>query len=179
MINYYERAHCLNEYRIEHHISPNVDYSIWSFVNDTSGMIDFAGLFTIIIAAGIVASEFNWGTIKLLLIRPIKRVENSRCKIYDSFVVWFIHDIYFVCLILDVLGALLFGMPENAVPYLNYYEGEITEQSMPFHLLIFYGFKSISMFMLATMAFMISAVFRNSSSGNWIICYFSCLWAGK
>ena len=58
---------------MDHEIPPNEDYSIWKFVSDTSNLIQFAGLFAIIIAAGIVASEFNWGTIKLLLIRPIDR----------------------------------------------------------------------------------------------------------
>lgn len=161
-INYYERQIALNEYRIEHQISPNEEYSIWSFVNDTSLMIDFAGLFTIIIAAGIIASEFNWGTIKLLLIRPIKRGKILAAK--------FMTVLLFGLLMLSILfglsallGAVLFGFPENPTPYLNYYEGTITEQSMPLHLLVFYGLESINMFMLATMAFMISAVFRNSS----------------
>ncbi len=63
----------------------------------------------------------------------------------------------------SLLGVILFGTPETAVPYLNYYDGKITEQSMALHLLIFYALKSINMIMLATMAFMISAVFRNSS----------------
>ena len=68
-----ERDIALKEYRLDHNISPNQDYSLWEFVSDTSNLIQFAGLFAIIIAAGIVASEFNWGTIKLLLIRPIDR----------------------------------------------------------------------------------------------------------
>ena len=58
---------------------------------------------------------------------------------------------------------ILFGTPEIAVPYLNYFDGEITEQSFALHLVILYVMKSINMVMLATMAFMISAVFRNSS----------------
>ena len=70
---YYERHIAINEYRIKHNISPHEEYSIWSFVNDISRMIDFVGIFIITIAAGIVASEFNWGTIKLLFIRPIRR----------------------------------------------------------------------------------------------------------
>ena len=63
----------------------------------------------------------------------------------------------------SLLGFILFGTPETAVPYLNYFDGEITEQNMALHLVIFYAMKSINMIMLATMAFMISAVFRNSS----------------
>lgn len=161
-IHYYERQISLNQYRIEHQISPNEEYSIWGFVNDTSQMIDFAGLFTIIIAASIVASEFNWGTIKLLLIRPIRRGKILAAK-YMSVILFGLLMLSILFVFSALLGALLFGFPENPSPYLSYYEGVITEQSMFTHLLIYYGLKSVSMFMLATMAFMISAVFRNSS----------------
>lgn len=46
----YQREIALNEYRILHDISPNEEYSVWGFVSDTSQLIEFAGLFTIIIA---------------------------------------------------------------------------------------------------------------------------------
>lgn len=162
MVYFNERQIALNEYRIEHQVSPNEEYSIWSFLNDTSSIIDFVGMFTIIIAAGIIASEFNWGTIKLLLIRPMNRGKILASK----FITVLLFGLLMVTILFSFsgfLGAILFGFPENAVPYLNYYEGNITEQSMFTHLLIFYGLESINMFMLATMAFMISAVFRNSS----------------
>ena len=73
VIDSIERDIAVNQYRIDNNISPNEEYSMWRFVGDASNMIQFAGMFSIIIAGGIVASEFNWGTIKLLLIRPIDR----------------------------------------------------------------------------------------------------------
>ena len=123
-------------------------------------MIDFAGLFTIIIAAGIVASEFNWGTIKLLLIRPIKRGKILVSKYMTVLLFGLLHDSISYLAFLDPTRALIFGLPDNPSTVFNYYQGVITEQSMPFtHLLIYYGLQSIGTFMLATMAFMISAVF--------------------
>ncbi|MBB6453217.1 ABC-2 type transport system permease protein [Salirhabdus euzebyi] len=162
MIDSYQRDIAINKYRIEHNLSPHQDYSVWGFVYDASNIIQFAGLFVIIVAAGIVASEFNWGTIKLLLIRPI-----SRGKIL---VAKYITVILFALLMLiisfaysSLVGVILFGTPETTAPHLNYYNGTITEQNMGVHLIILYSLKSINMLMLATMAFMISAVFRNSS----------------
>ncbi|WP_370223434.1 ABC transporter permease [Cytobacillus sp.] len=162
MMEQYQREIAINEYRIKNDISPNQEYSVWGFVSDTSQLIEFAGLFTIIIAGGIVASEFTWGTIKLLLIRPIKRVKILGAK--------YITVILFGLMVLAVLfgysallGGILFGFPEKAIPYLYYYNGTVTEQSMGLHLIAYYGLKSVNMLMLATMAFMISAVFRNSS----------------
>lgn len=157
-----ERDIAVKEYRIEHNISPNAEYSVWGFVGDAANMIQFAGLFAIIIAAGIVSSEFNWGTIKLLLIRPIDRGKILASK-YMAVIVFAFILISVLFVYSSLLGVILFGTPETAVPYINYYNGEISEQSMVLHLIIFYVMKSINMIMLATMAFMISAVFRNSS----------------
>ncbi len=159
---YLEREIALNEYRIDHNLSPNGDYSIWGFVNDASQIIAFVGLFTIIIAAGIVASEFNWGTIKLLLIRPIHRGKILLSK-YLTVLLFGLFLLILLFVFSSGLGLLLFGMPESSVPYLNYNDGKVTEQSMLLHLIIYYGLNSIDMLMLATMAFMISAAFRNSS----------------
>ncbi|MBY0123903.1 ABC transporter permease [Bacillus sp. S/N-304-OC-R1] len=158
----YEREIAINTYRIEHDISPNENYSIWGFVDDVSQSIEFVGLFTIIIAASIVASEFNWGTIKLLLIRPIKRGKILLSK-YLTVLIFGMFLLVLLFMYSAGLGAILFGMPEESTPYLNYYNGKVTEQSMFVHMINYYGLKSINMLMLATMAFMISAAFRNSS----------------
>ncbi|QED48745.1 ABC transporter permease [Cytobacillus dafuensis] len=159
---YYERNISINNYRIEHDISPNEEYSVWGFVSNISDLIDFVGLFVIIIAAGIVSSEFNWGTIKLLLIRPIKREKILLSK-YITALLFGLFMLFILFAYSALLGAILFGLPENPLPYLNYYAGEVKEQNIIVHLIITYGMKSISMLMLATMAFMISAAFRNSS----------------
>lgn len=161
-INYFKQQIAINEYRIENELSPNVDYSVWEFVTDAISNIEFAGMFTIIIAAGIVASEFNWGTIKLLLIRPINRGKILVAKYLTVLIFAFI--MIGICFAYStLLGFVLFGGPETTNPYLNFNQGTVTEQSMFVHLLVSYGLNSIGMIMLATMAFMISAVFRSNS----------------
>jgi ABC-2 type transport system permease protein len=161
-VDYFEREITINEYRIKHDLPPNQDYDLWNFVTDVSQLIQFAGLFTITIAAGIVASEFNWGTIKLLLIRPINRGKILLSK-YVTVLLFGLFMLTVLFTFSALLGTVLFGLPEEAAPYLNYFDGEVTEQPMFIHLIIYYFLQSISMVMLATMAFMISAVFRNSS----------------
>ena len=159
---YFKKEIAINDYRIKHHISPREKYSVWSFVKDTSQLIVLAGLFIIIVAAGIVASEFNWGTIKLLLIRPINRTKILLSK-YLTVLLYAIFMLSILFVFSTILGAILFGMPDEAVLYLNYNNGQVTEQNIVVHLLIYYGLSSIDMIMLVTMAFMISSVFRNSS----------------
>src|SRR5690625_7731056 len=64
----------INNYYLEHDIQPST-YGAWQFVADNAGLLSIVSLLTIIVAAGIVANEFRWGTIKLLLIRPISRTK--------------------------------------------------------------------------------------------------------
>ena len=61
------------EYQLANNIAPVTESNIWSFMNDMVASIGFISIFTIIVAAGIVANEFSTGTIKLLLIRPVSR----------------------------------------------------------------------------------------------------------
>ncbi|SFA94761.1 MULTISPECIES: ABC transporter permease [unclassified Bacillus (in: firmicutes)] len=160
--DYLNREIAINDYRIKHDLSPSEEYNMWSFVTSASELIQLAGLFTIIIAAGIVASEFSWGTIKLLLIRPITRAKILLSK-YLTVLIYALVMVSILFVLSTIIGAILFGVPEQASPYLNYYNGVVTEQNIIVHLIVFYVLKSIDMIMLATMAFMISAVFRNSS----------------
>ena len=63
-----------NNYYLENDIIP-VSYGAWQFVMENEMLLSLVSLFTIIVAAGILANEFRWGTIKLLLIRPISRTK--------------------------------------------------------------------------------------------------------
>ncbi|MBO0960761.1 ABC transporter permease [Neobacillus sp. MM2021_6] len=159
---FFKKEIAINDYRIKHHIPTKEKYSVWSFVKDSSQLIMLAGLFIIVVSAGIVASEFNWGTVKLLLIRPINRTKILLSK-YLTVLVYALFMLAILFVFSTALGAILFGMPDKAIPYLNYYNGQVTEQNMVVHLLIYYGLSSIDTIMLVTMAFMISSVFRNSS----------------
>ncbi|MFJ7727057.1 ABC transporter permease [Neobacillus sp. NPDC097160] len=159
---FFKKEIAINDYRIKHDIPPRERYTVWSFVKDTSQLIMLAGLFIIIVSAGIVASEFNWGTIKLLLIRPINRTKILLSK-YLTVLLFALFILAILFAFSTALGAIMFGMPEKAVPYLNYFNGQVTEQNTVVHLLIYYGLSSIDTIMLVTMAFMISSVFRNSS----------------
>lgn len=159
---FYKREIAIKEYQIENDIPPQTEYSVWSFVNDAQALISFAGLFTIIVAAGIVASEFSWGTIKLLLIRPI-----SRSKILLSkYITVFLFGLLLLALIYGLstlLGLILFGLPGESIPHLAYSNGEVVEKGIAGHLAVSYLLASVDVLLVATMAFMISAIFRNSS----------------
>lgn len=160
--SFYEREVALMEYRIEHDIPPASEYSVWTFVNDSTGLISLVGLLVIIVASGIVANEFSKGTIKNLLIKPYKRWKILLAKYFTTiFFLVFMLAILFISSL--ILGWLLFGTGQDTSSiHLMYMNGKVVEQNIVIYLMITYFFNSLSIFLLATMAFMISSVFRVS-----------------
>jgi ABC-2 type transport system permease protein len=157
-----ERLLEVNKYRLEKDIAPPKGNNGYAFIENSSPLIDLAALFTIIVAAGIIASEFSWGTIKLLLIRPIKRSKILLSK-YITVVLFGLLMLGVIFITSTAVGFILFGSGEGNNVHLAYSGGEVVEQNMIFHLIKMYLLSSVNMIMLTTMAFMISAVFRNSS----------------
>jgi ABC-2 type transport system permease protein len=159
---FYDREIAIKEYQLEHDMAPQTENHVWSFVRDAQAAISFAGLFTIVIAAGIVASEFSWGTVKLLLIRPLSRSKILLSK-YLTVGLFGLLLLVIIYTLSTIVGLLLFGLPSNEVPHLAYVNGEVVERNIAFYLVGQYFLGSIDILMIGTMAFMISAVFRNSS----------------
>jgi ABC-2 type transport system permease protein len=152
----------INEYRLEHGIKPIESNSFWGFVIEVQHIIQLITLFTVILAAGSVANEFSWGTIKLLLIRPASRAKILLSK-YMATLLFAICMLLFLLVFSFIVGALIFGVENIRDPYLAYQAGKVVETSMILHVFRVYGLNSVSLVMMATFAFMISAVFRNSS----------------
>jgi ABC-2 type transport system permease protein len=159
---FYERQIAIKEYQLENDLAPETSQNVWSFIDENMGAIGFIGVFTIIIAAGMVSSEFSWGTIKLLLIRPIHRSKILLSK-YITVVLFGVMMLTVLYVVSAAVGLAFFGLPENTLPHLAFVNGEVVERSLFLHLIGQYLLTSIDVLMLATMAFMISAVFRNSS----------------
>jgi len=161
-INSLKESIAINEYRLEHNLEPISETSFWGFIDFTTNFVGIIGIFTIIVAGGILASEFSWGTIKLLLIRPVKRSTILLSK-YVSTLLFAFLMLIILFVVSSFLGGILFGFEGASQPYLNVVDGNVVEQSMLTHILQTYGLNSISLVMMVTFAFMVSTIFRNSS----------------
>ncbi|GGG63270.1 ABC transporter permease [Paenibacillus radicis (ex Gao et al. 2016)] len=132
--------------------------SMWSVFNWES-VVGFLliTVFTTIVAAGSVADEFTTGTIKLLLIRPWSRSKILLSK-YISVLLFALLQTVLLYLFLLALNALLFGYDNSAASdsIAPFYKGTAAVYFIQY---FFYHF--ISLIVTATMAFMISAVFRS------------------
>lgn len=163
MKEFIEKKTAINEYRIKNDLPPVEESTVWTFINDSISLIPFAGLFVLIVAAGIVANEFSWGTIKILLVKPYKRWKILLAKYFTvNLFLLLMLAILFVCA--SIIGAILFGTGDSSSNvHLAYVNGQVKEQSLFLYLVKSYALNSLSVFLLAAMAFMISAVFKNSA----------------
>lgn len=152
----------LNEYYLQQNINPN-QLSLWSYVDSSASLTILATILTVIIAADMIAAEFTWGTIKLLLVGPA-----SRTKIMIS---KYIATLGFALLLLIITfaasyaaGGILEGFEGTDQMKISISDaGVIQESSYLLDTLQKYGYSVVSMVMYVTMAFMISSAFRSSS----------------
>ena len=158
----YEKDLQTNEYRLKHDIQPIQGDSLWGFVGTASGLISLIALFAIVMGGGIVANEFSGGTIKLLLIRPSKRWKILLSK-YISVLGYTLFMLLILLVVSFLVGGTLFSFKGAGSPFLTNVNSKITEVTMIAHILGVYGLECISLIMMVTLAFMISAVFRNSA----------------
>ena len=119
-------------------------------IQDPSSLGGTVLLLTVIVAAGIVASEFSQGTIKMLLTRPVKRwkILLSKFLTVNLFGIILMLIGYVVYIL---LAMLLFESGSD----LNW---SVWSQSL-YMLLLSFG----NVFVTATFAFTIGSVFRSSS----------------
>ena len=151
-----------NNYRIDHNLPPTEGRTLWGSVTQTSGLISLVSLLSIIISAGIVAGEFITGTIKLLLIRPLKRWKVLLSK-YITVLIFALGGLSILFSASFLVGGLFYGFSGANQPYLSYINGNVTEVNMVGHIVSTYAYACVDLLMMVTFAFMISTVFRNNA----------------
>lgn len=130
--------------------STTSDISALDMLSNLMSFHFLVNIFSIVIMAEIVASEFTWGTIKLLLVRP-----SSRIKILASkFAAALLFMIGFSIVFLLVAGSISFALFTSTQ---GLDTGLIFERTM-----LSFGYSFISVFVILTFAFMLSSVFRSS-----------------
>ena len=159
---YAERDIAKHEHRITNEIMPIAGDSLWGFVIASVLVTSIITLFTVIIAGGIVANEFSWGTIKLLLIRPVSRSKVLLSKFLAT-IIFAVTMFVILGVTSFLIGALFFGFGGVDQPFIAYANAQVVEQSMLLHVISLFGFSGIDLLMLTTIAFMISTIFRSSS----------------
>ncbi|WP_084225671.1 ABC transporter permease [Paenibacillus pectinilyticus] len=150
------------QYMLDHNYPP-MDNTLWGGMMTAAGLILVVTLFTVIIAGDMVAGEFTWGTIKLLLIRPASRAKILLSK-YLTTLLFAATLVIILFLTALIVNGFLYGFGHMGLPHLTVNAaGQVKEKSMLLYVFATYGLKLIELVMIVTLAFMISTVFRSAS----------------
>ncbi|MCM3088563.1 ABC transporter permease [Bhargavaea ginsengi] len=148
------------EYRLAEDVEPHGSYSRQQMIKDSSGIATLAMLFAIIVAAGIVATEFSDGTIKMLLARPVKRWKVLTSKFAATAL--FGALLTLIGFVVSVAMAYILFSPDAGAE-LAVRSGEVSEVSVwtltLYHLLLAF----VNVIVYTTFAFMIGSVFRSGA----------------
>ena len=157
-VAYYNEQIALNEYRLAEDISPGDNLN--SYISNGMELLVIVTIFAVVVAAGIVSSEFSTGTIKMLLTRPVSRTKILLSKLLT--VILFGLTLYAVCLSLSALiGMLLWGAAVS--PELQMVNGVIEEVDPWKPLFETFILSFGDFFMSIFLAFMLGSIFRSSS----------------
>ncbi len=157
---FYQEQILISQYRLDNNIPPDYGATTLSYVEYGVSLMVVVTLFTIIIAAGIVSTEFSTGTIKMLLTRPVTRAKVLTSKLVTVFIFGLL--LYVITLLLSYLtGVVMFNNAQNM--HLVVENGQVIERTMSNDIFktAIYSFGDFIMSIL--FAFMIGSVFRSSS----------------
>lgn len=155
-----EQSIQISEYRLANDMPPLTMDSTDHYLLEIPTFMFIVMLFGVIVASTILSSEFNKGTIKMLLTRPVSRANILTSKLLATFEFAIILTV--VAFVLNVLFAyLLFDRTGGATLLIE--NGEIVRQSIWPTLGRNFAFESVMVIMSILFAFMISTITRSSS----------------
>lgn len=155
-----EKDLAISEYRLDKNVEPMDPNGREQSVLDSHVMLSLVILFSVIVAASIVASEFSQGTIKMLLSRPVKRWKILTSKYLTTLIFAFVLTI--IAFVSTMIASYLF-YDSGGGAILEYRNGSVEEVSYWGRVFVLYVLQFVGVIVYTTFAFMIGSVFRSSS----------------
>lgn len=151
-----------NNYRLAHDLSPYDTDNGAQLTQDLSNFFILAVVFTIMTSGAVVSSEFNKGTVKLWMIRPVRRSVLLLSK-YISQLLFFILLVLGLIFVSWVLGLIFYGPTGWGIPFLSVQHTVVHTQTPLSHLFALYGLHFIEGLVVITLAFMLSTLTLNAA----------------
>ncbi len=167
----YQERILLNEYRLKHNLKATAkqmnadsyaEIDFWTVMGISNVLIGVVSMIVIIMAGSSIANEFSTGTIKFLLINPVKRWKIFLSK-YVTIISMSVMLVLCFFFLNTCLSCILFGFGDITAPYL-YLSGD-TVQEFPGILFALWQYLigSVNLIVMGTLAFAISSLMRNSA----------------
>lgn len=140
----------------------SIDSKFWNVLKNSASFMTMIELLIIIIAGSCVASEFSDGTIKFLLINPVKRgkIITSKYAMIFSFSFFCMVGYYIIS---TIFAVLLGGVGDFGGVYISATNGSIISYSGFLYVAKLYLYGFVDIICYGTMAFMLSSLFKSAS----------------
>lgn len=149
-------------YHLKEGIKPPANNNLYKSLVDTSDLNLLVGIFVTIIASAMVSKEFSMGTIKLLLIRSYSRSKILTSKYIATLL---ITVTYYMSLYIGTIVVALFTSEINSTTKYVYLSSDWTymHSNFWFYFLGILASNLIYLIIIATIAFSLSTISRNTS----------------
>ncbi len=171
----YEDTITLGLYRLENNISVNPadgedeeaiydgEVTIWTALFQMSSLAaTVIGLLIMVVAGSCIANEYSQGTIKFLLINPIKRWKILMSKYFTVITFGYVMLALMFLIVLPTAGLML-GFDGISAPYLTVEAGEVVESSAMLRVVGSWLLGSVEFVIYATLAMALSSLTRSAA----------------
>lgn len=143
-------------------IEPDKEFEFWDVFIKTPFLVTGIGIIMIVLAGSSVAGEFSQGTVKFLLINPVRRGKILMAKYFTVMSLGFILILTLMILCIPMIG-IFFGFDGFTAPYLAVKDGVVVSQSSFIYLFKTYMLASVEIVITTTLALMISSLLRSTA----------------
>jgi ABC-2 type transport system permease protein len=172
-----ENKIAVSQYRLDKNISKNVadlsggifavfnaseSIDMWAIMYALLDLVSYLGVFFVIIAGGMVSSEFTGGTIKFLLINPVKRWKILASKYFVTIVTGYLFLIL-AFTIASMCVGIFSGFANADALYIVAENGKVSAMPALIKVIQLTLLQSVSVVVMATLAFAISSMVRSSA----------------
>lgn len=148
--------------------------TFWTVFLTSTSLVTVVALLAIVIAGGIVSSEFSQGTVKFLLINPVKRWKILMSKYFTVITVGYIMLCILFVVMIPITGLML-GFDGFSTPYIYVSGGEVKEMPTLLYAAEQYLMKSVEMIVMSTLAFAISSLVRSTALAIGVSVFTMCI----
>ncbi len=134
----------------------------WSVFSNSTMLLMVINVLIIIVAGSIISAEFSSGTVKFLLINPIKRWKILVAKYLSVLTVGIVMLVIYYIFNL-ILNGIFFGFGDIVAPSLTFAAGKVRVGSGLLYVAWKYILGSVGVLTMATFAFAVSSLVRNSA----------------
>lgn len=148
--------------------------TFWTVFLTSTSLVTVVALLAIVIAGGIVSSEFSQGTVKFLLINPVKRWKILMSKYFTVITVGYIMLCILFVVMIPITGFML-GFDGFSTPYIYVSGGDVKEMPTLLYAAEQYLMKSVEMVVMSTLAFAISSLVRSTALAIGVSVFTMCI----